>query len=148
MHLAGSESEIRRVARHNPPRVLPAMKDDMSQLAVDTSADVLAVNSISDDTDTACGFCGGVKPLPNRTGSAFEIGWLVTTSLIRWIREFCRSAELRLLLLVFLAALALGAVKQTPRPGPELLARICCAWLVGSHRVKVEPAPCSRWTSM
>ena len=59
MQLTGSESEIRRVAVHNPPAALAGLKEAMCRLAVDADCHVLAVNGISDDTDAACGLCGG-----------------------------------------------------------------------------------------
>ncbi|HUT26185.1 MAG TPA: hypothetical protein VM492_17770 [Sumerlaeia bacterium] len=60
LHLTGSASEIRRVAVHNPPAALAALQEGMRRLAVETGVHVVAVNGISDDTETACGMCGGI----------------------------------------------------------------------------------------
>lgn len=60
MALQGAQDEHRRIAAHNPPRALAALRQSMTDLARRCNAPLFAVNAIAPDTEEGCGPCGGV----------------------------------------------------------------------------------------
>ncbi len=59
LHFAGREDEAGRVAKHNPPVMLPELTDTLAEIAREMRLRLVVVNGLGDDVDGACGPCGG-----------------------------------------------------------------------------------------